>query len=231
VKRAIKVWGFVPGGIRIPQFSHFRLMRGVMLSKRKDSYSQAKIFLFLSLFVVSICPAAAQSIPVPADTVAPVQLQEVDVVARWRNDTDRYRYNQMKFYVTTILPYLNAATKLFREVNAKTEDPNVGRRERRQYINAREQEMREQFEDKVRELNVTQGVLLVKLIARQTELNIYQVLLEFKNPLVAVKWQAWARFNGMNLDRKYHPEEERNLELIMEELGYPLPRSYVSAGK
>ncbi len=156
-------------------------------------------------------------------------LPEVKVKARWLNDTDRYHYNQMKFYVTTVLPYVNAATKLFKEVNAKAEDPDVTRKERRKYINERENEMRSQFEDKVKSLNVTQGALLVKLISRQTELNIYQLLLDFKNPLVAIKWQAWARINGMNLDRKYHPEEETDLENIMEELGYPLPAGYKTA--
>lgn len=156
-------------------------------------------------------------------------LPEVKVKAKWLNDTDRYHYNQTKFYVTTILPYLNAATQLFKDVNAKAEDPEVSRKERRQYINAKEDEMRNKFEDKLKTLNVTQGALLVKLISRQTELNIYKILLDFKNPLVAVKWQAWAKMNGMNLDRKYHPEEEPMLENIMDELGYPLPAGYAAA--
>jgi hypothetical protein len=155
-----------------------------------------------------------------------VNLKEFKVTARWKNDTDRYRYNQEKFYVTIILPYLNAATQLFKDVNAKANEPGISRRERRQYINSREDEMREQFEDKVKKLNTTQGVLLVKLIARQTEANIYHILQEFKNPLTAVKWQAWARMNGMNLDKRYDPEREPRLELIMDELGYPLPSSY-----
>ncbi len=149
------------------------------------------------------------------------------VRAPWLNDTDRYHYNQMKYYVTTILPYLDAATRLFKEVNAKVNEPGLSRKERREYINAREDEMRSQFEDRVKKLNTTQGTLLVKLIARQTELNIYDILQEFKNPLTAIKWQGWARLNGLNLDRKYHPEEEKDLEFIMEELGYPLPRGYV----
>ena len=68
--------------------------------------------------------------------------------------------------------------------------------------------------------------MLVKLIARQTEMNIYKTLKEFKNPLTAVKWQAWARLNGMNLDRIYNPGDEPDLELIMDELGYPLPAGY-----
>ncbi len=153
-------------------------------------------------------------------------LPEVRVTAQFLNDTDRYRYNQMKFYVTTILPYLDAATKLFKEVDRKVHEEGISKRERRQYVNGREDDMRTEFEERVKKLNVTQGKLLVKLIARQTELNIYEMLQEFKNPLTAIKWQTWARVNGMNLDRKYRPDEEKDLENIMYELGYPLPRGY-----
>ena len=167
------------------------------------------------------------------DTEYNYKLSEFKVTARWKNDTERYHYNQMKFYVTTVMPYVTAASKLFQEINAKSEDPNLSRREWKNYIATREDEMRNNFEDKVKGLNVTQGGLLVKLIARQTNLNIYKIVEEFKNPIAAMKWQAWARLHGLNLDKKYQPEDEPMLELIMEDLGYPLPDSYrlADAGK
>lgn len=189
-----------------------------------------KLFSVLLLLVCSYVARAQSNEPatVQADTFYNVQLKEFNVKAKWKNDTDRYHYNQMKFYVKSILPYMNAATKLFTEVNKKLEDPELTRKARKQYISTREEEMRTNFEDKINSLNVTQGVLLIKLIARQTNVNIYQMLREFKNPVTAIKWQTWARFNGLNLDRKYHPEEEADLELIMDELGYPLPGSYAA---
>jgi uncharacterized protein DUF4294 len=183
--------------------------------------------VFLLFMILSAVYCQAQTQPANSnDTNYTVKLKEVQVLARWKNDTDRYRYNQMKFYVTTILPYMNAAAKLFKEIHTEAENPDVSRKEYRQFINEKEDEMRTQFEDRIKELNVTQGVLLVKLIARQTDLNIYRMLLEFKNPLVAIKWQGWARLHGLNLDKKYRPEDEHDLEMIMEELGYPLPGSY-----
>ena len=75
-------------------------------------------------------------------------------------------------------------------------------------------------------LNETQGMLLVKLIGRQTGVNIYSMLQEFKNPLTAVRWQTWARLNGFNLNKRYNPDDEPQLERIMEHLGYPLPPFY-----
>ena len=188
-------------------------------------------YVLMLLFVFAAFTSRSQSLADTGDTNYCVHLKEVKVTARWRNDTDRYRYNQMRYYVTTILPYLNAATKLFGEINKETEDENISRKEHRKFINTKEDEMRTEFEDKVRGLNTTQAVLLVKLIARQTDVNIYEMLQEFKNPFTAIKWQAWARLNGMNLNRKYDPVEEPDLENIMDELGYPLPGNYLAGGK
>lgn len=182
-----------------------------------------KLLLLLPLFLFT--RAAGQTGNTLSDDTT-FMLPEFRVTAQFLNDTDRYRYNQMKFYVTTILPYLDAATRLFKEVDHKLHEQGISRKERRQYVNSREDDVRTEFEDRVKKLNVTQGKLLVKLIARQTELNIYEMLQEFKNPLTAIKWQTWARVNGMNLDRKYVPDEEKDLENIMFELGYPLPPGY-----
>jgi uncharacterized protein DUF4294 len=184
----------------------------------------------LFLLVLSSFLAHSQALPGNTpDTSNSILLKEARVTARWRNDTDRYHYNQMKYYVTTILPYLNAATKLFNEINAETQKQDISRKERRRFINMKEDGMRTGFEDKVKGLNTTQGVLLVKLIARQTEVNIYEMLQEFKNPFTAIRWQAWARINGMNLNKKYDPNEEHDLENIMDELGYPLPGGYLAS--
>lgn len=187
-----------------------------------------KRILVLTISILGCIAGKSMAQTATGDTLYAAPLQEVSIRARWTNDTERYHYNQMKFYVKTVLPYVNASTALFNEINAKSEDPTISRKERRQFIAQKQDEMKSQFEDKVKGLNVTQGVLLVKLIARQTNLNIYKMVSEVKNPLVAIKWQTWARLNGMNLDKKYHPEDEPDLENIMYELGYPLPQSYAT---
>ena len=147
-----------------------------------------KRILLVLLFLLPFTAGAQDTSKYMNDSA--FMLPEAKVTAQWLNDTDRYRYNQMKFYVTTILPYLDASTQLFKDVNAKVNEKGVSRKERRKYVNGREDEMRTKFEDKIKQLNVTQGTLLVKLICRQTELNLYKILQEFKNPFIAVKWQT-----------------------------------------
>ncbi|MEZ5016953.1 MAG: DUF4294 domain-containing protein [Flavipsychrobacter sp.] len=162
------------------------------------------------------------------DTLWTSRLDTVHIISArtWANDTVRYRYNQMKYYVKTILPYLNAATTTFKELDETIADNNMSKKERRVFITSKEEAVRQQFEEEVKKLNETQGVYLVKLITRQTGANIYHILREFKNPMVAIKWQAWAKLHGFNLNKKYEPQEEPWLEEIMEDLGYPLPQSY-----
>lgn len=188
------------------------------------------IFLFI-VYIGLIhvkCDAQQHEISSKNDTIYSVQLKEVDVMAdrKWANDTARYRYNQMKYYVTTILPYLNAATAMFTDINTKLNDDNLDRKERKRYINSKQEEIRTQYEDKIQELNITQGILLTKLISRQTNVNIYKILLELKNPFTAIKWQTWAKIHGLNLNDTYDPEKEKDLEQIMTGLNYPLPSSY-----
>lgn len=180
--------------------------------------------IFTLLFVSLYGSAMAQN----TDTVLSFSLPRVTVDAKrnWDNDTVRYKYNQMRYYVTTILPYLDAATAMMNELNRKEHDPNISRRERKDFVNRKEEEIRQRFENEISKLNETQGVLLVKLIARQSGENIYGKMEEYKNTFYAMKWQAWARFHGFNLNKRYDPYEEPMLEHIMQSLGYELPAKY-----
>jgi hypothetical protein len=180
----------------------------------------------LMMSFVSI-PAFAQTNS-EQDTLLMVTLplHKVTGERKWENDTVRYRYNQTKYYITTILPYLNEATKMFAELDAKINEPGITKKDRKSFVNTKEDELQERFEADIKKLNTTQGVLLVKLIGRQTGVNIYSMLNEFKNPFTAVRWQTWARINGFNLNKRYDPNDEPMLEHIMESLGYPLPALY-----
>lgn len=162
------------------------------------------------------------------DTLWHVTMPAVEIKAEreWANDTVQYRYNQMKYYVTTVLPYVKLVTDLHNELEEKADRKRMSRKERRAFVSMREEQLKAQYETEVKKLNETQGVLMVKLIARQTGLNIYDMLSEYKSGLFATKWLAWSRMHGFNINKKYNPDNEIMLENVMEDLGYPLPAFY-----
>lgn len=181
-----------------------------------------KRILVVCCLLITFNIQAQQLFPTPSkeEPSLQVDLNEVTVVDHriFKNDTLRYRYNQMKYYVKTILPYLDAAVKLFQEIEDNTSD--MRKKDRRKYIRSREKEIKEKFEDKLANLNITQGRYLVKLIHRQLAINCYDIVKDLKNPVTAAYYQSWAKLNGINLNEDYKAENEPDLERIMKALGY-----------
>ncbi len=182
-----------------------------------------KTILLLTLSVYSTVVVSAQN-----DTVLHVQMRPVEITSEleWENDTIQYHYNQMKYYVKTILPYLDQAVALFNEMEERVNDPNMSKKEQKAYIRSKQDDLKEKFEDEIKDLNETQGVLLIKLVSRQTGANIYHIIKDYKSRTAAIKWQSWSVLHGFNLNKKYHPSEEPWLERIMKGYGYPLPEFY-----
>lgn len=149
-----------------------------------------------------------------------VQLNEAIIVESrvFKNDTARYQFNQMKHYVTMIMPYVQAAVSMFNDIDIHTR--TLSKKARRQYIKSKEKEIKLNFEDKLSSLNITQGRLLVKIINRQLNMNCYEIVRELKNPVSAAYYQSWAKLNGINLNEAYNPDENRDLERILKSLGY-----------
>ena len=129
--------------------------------------------LSMMLLIFSLQSLSAQQLfpTVNKDEQSPpqyhVQLNEAVVVATqvFANDTDRYHFNQLKYYIKTVMPYVLASVSLFNEITDASS--NMSERNRKKYIKTREREIKENFEDKLSSLNITQGRLLVKLVNRQ----------------------------------------------------------------
>ncbi len=137
---------------------------------------------------------------------------------QFKNDTDLYRYNQLKYYVSTVLPYANEAIRIFYAIQQET--ANTSKSDRKAYIKTQEKSIKENFEDRLKSLNITQGRILVKLINRQLNTPCYDIVKELKNPVTAAYYQSWGKLNGINLNKPYRKEEEPDLEQILRHMGY-----------
>jgi hypothetical protein len=179
-----------------------------------------QIYLLLtSLFCFSNIVKAQAYKDSESDTIQVIQLQEINFKAtmKFSSDTARYNYNQMKFYVKSVLPYANKAVALFNEIDQAT--VNMSNGERRRYVKSREREIKSEFEDQLKKLNVTQGRLLVKLINKKSNRTCFNIISYLHNPIKANSYQAWSKLNGIDLNEDYNPMENVNLERILQKLG------------
>ncbi len=101
------------------------------------------------------------------------------------------------------------------EINAQlAEIPDE--KERRQFLRQVENDILGEFEDDARNMTITQGRLLIKLIDRETQNTSYQLIKEYRGFLSAAFWQGIARIFGTNLKAEYDPYgEDALIELIV----------------
>jgi hypothetical protein len=89
----------------------------------------------------------------------------------------------------------------------------------RHYRKDREKEMREQFEKEVKDLTISQGKVLFKLLGRETGQNSYQIIKECKSGFSAWTYQIVAKHYTYDLKQNYDPRREWILELAIAYLG------------
>ena len=82
---------------------------------------------------------------------------------------------------------------------------------------AREAELRAEFEAEVRELTISRGKVLIKLIDRETGQTSYDLVKQLRGGFQAFIWQGVARLFGNDLKDDYDPDvEDRTIEVIVQ---------------
>lgn len=127
----------------------------------------------------------------------------------WRKE-NRMVHNFGKTY-----PYALEAKRLMAEVDATIEGQNLQRRKRDRYINTIQSDLLDKYEPVLRNMTVTQGKVLIKLIGRETGLTPYEIIHDYKNGMAAGTWQGIAKLFGGDLKKEYDPKGE---DRILEEL-------------
>ena len=75
------------------------------------------------------------------------------------------------------------------------------------------------MKDDMRDMTITQGRLLIKLIDRETQNTSYTLIRQYRGGLTAAFWQGIARIFGTNLKEEYDPYgEDALIELIVNEI-------------
>lgn len=157
-----------------------------------------------------------QSLVLNGDTFLTCTLQEVVVVSRrtFKDPLEQARFNQLKRNVIIVYPYAKAAGDLFRDINEQLAHMDK-KKERKKYVKEREKELDQLYENSLKNLTVTQGDILVKLISRETGISVYDLIKEFKNPVSAFYWNKLSGFFGYSLKQDYDPQQERDIEMIV----------------
>lgn len=143
------------------------------------------------------------------DTIPVFFLDEVEIISNFIFSSPRQyeRWTRIKYNVKIVYPYAIIASVKLKEydriLNAIHDE-----KLKKKYLNLCEKEIRAKFEDQLKDLTISQGRILMKLIHRETGKTTYQIVKELRGTFQAAMWQAIARIFGHNMKDEYKPEEE-----------------------
>lgn len=105
-----------------------------------------------------------------------------------------------------VYPYALIAGELMHDVDSTFGNSDMRRGQRVRYINAIQHELFETFESTLRNMTITQGQLLLRLIDRETGITPYEIIDTYKGRAAAGFWQGIARLFKSDMKRPYDPD-------------------------
>jgi hypothetical protein len=153
-------------------------------------------------------------------TMPEVEIKEVAVVARPTRAmrSDFRKYQRLVSNLKRVYPYAYMVRQKLEKVNEDLKNIE-GERERKDYIKNVEKDVFGEYEGDMRQLTITQGRLLIKLIDRETQNTSYDLIKEYRGWFSAAFWQGIARIFGTNLKDEYDAfGEDALIELIIWEI-------------
>lgn len=133
----------------------------------------------------------------------------------FRRPADMRKYQRMVIAVKKTYPIAKYARRRMAEMEEKLLTLPT-RKAQKAYTKQIEQEIKEEYTPVLKKMTRSQGAVLLKLIARETEYSSYEIVREFRGGFTAGFWQGVAKIFGANLKTEYDREDEdRMLEQIV----------------
>ena len=105
-------------------------------------------------------------------------------------------------------PYALVAKKLVIEADSTIAADRLKGARKEKYVNKVQKELFEVFEGQMRNLTVSQGALIMKLIDREVGQSSYDIIKGYKSRITAGFWQGIAKIFGSDLKKPYDPKGE-----------------------
>ena len=149
------------------------------------------------------------------DTVYLDSLDPVYKTVRRKGKSWR-KYYRLVHNFAKAYPYALLAEEKLRDADSTIAVEGFNKRQKNRYINILQKELFDTFEKPLKNLTISQGKLLLRLIDRQTGITPYEIIKDYKGKAAAGFWQGIARLFGSDMKKPYDPdgEDKQTEELV-----------------
>ena len=146
-------------------------------------------------------------------------LDEVVLEAELKTTYNRKEYFLLKRRVIKVYPYLDSIKNIMRLAETDLEGVSKKRHVRR-YTRKLQKKLMNQFRSDVMSLSRKEGVVLSKLVYREFNMDVYQIITNYRGGFHAFWWQQLSKLYDGNLKSTFNVKEDKEdmlIELILQE--------------
>lgn len=159
------------------------------------------------------------------DTLLTADLNPISISSpRSFASSDEYRkYQRYRRAAAVAYPYAAEAVKLFRILEEHTDEMRRGKR--RKFTKEMQDELEKKFEDPLKKLTRTQGLILTKMIERELNISTFDIIKEARGGFTATYWSTFSRLYGYRLKEAYKRGEDPIMDVVLDDynVSYTLP--------
>lgn len=127
------------------------------------------------------------------------------------------KYYRLVYNFSKVYPYAIAAGSIVERADSTIAADNLKGGKRERYISRLQGELFDAFESTMKNMTISQGALLMRLIDREVGKSSYSIIKDYKNGMAAGFWQGIAKLFGTDLKAPYDPDGiDRETEELIE---------------
>jgi len=143
---------------------------------------------------------------VPIDTIYLKDSEFYSV--QLKTDLEKKYYYWLRKRVRDVWPYVRTAVREYNEV-MDTVSTMDKRRDQKRYIKQRQRALAEQFESQLKNMTVSRGQILTKLIHKETNKTTYDIIKELRGGVSAFLYNTAGGAYNINLKETFDPKRTR----------------------
>lgn len=159
------------------------------------------------------------------DTLVIVEIENINISSpRTFTDREEYlRYLKYRRYAAKVYPFAKEAIRIFREAKYATD--HMKKRKRKRHLKRLSKDLQAEFSEPLKKLSKTQGKILVKMIERELETSMHELIKMTQGKMKAFYWNQSSKLYGYRLKSGYIVGENPILDVVLQDfdISYEVP--------
>ena len=151
------------------------------------------------------------------DTLYFYRLENINISSPrfFENREDYLKYLKYRRYAAKVYPYAKEAMRIFREAQYVTQ--SMKKRKRKKYLRKLSKELKNEFEEPLKKLSKTQGQIMVKMIERELDSSMFELIKMTQGKFRAFYWNQSSKLYGYRLKTGYVEGVNPILDIVLQD--------------